>query len=110
MIFNIFYVLAFAFASDMILTYFYLKEYRVRFPKNDWTLSESNLIIRACIRKWGLGEGMVAGALIVGFIVLMIVIKIPNEWRYFLLGIYFMTNAFHFLNFQALKRLNEVKK
>lgn len=96
-----------AFASDMILTYYYLDAYKTRFPKKDWTLSESNLIIRTCVKNMGLAFGLTVGAAIVGTLLIILMKFLPTNWLYFILGIYFMTNAFHFLNFQALKRLND---
>jgi len=97
------------FLLDMFLTGLYLNEYKKRFPKNDWTLSEANPIIRACIRKWDLVDGVVYGGIIIFFILLLIMVLSPWKIRYFLGGIYSMAVLYHWVNFQALKRIKKEK-
>ncbi len=99
-----------AFLLDMLLTGLYLNEYKKRFPKNDWTLSEANPILRACVRKWDLVDGIVYGGIIIFFILLVIMVLSPWKVRYFLGGMYSMSVLYHWVNFQALKRLRSKEK
>lgn len=101
-----------AFALDMVFTYRFLNLYRNRFPDKDWTASEANLIIRTCVKQFGLNAGMVVASLIIFIILGLIVYFTPENVRYFIGGIYSMALVFHFINFNALKRLatREVKK
>ena len=93
------------FLLDMFLTGLYLNEYKKRFPKNDWTLSEANPILRAYIREWGLVNGMVYGSLAILIILCMIVVLVNVNMRFFIGGFYSMAVIYHFVNFQALKQL-----
>ncbi len=91
--------------SDLILTYFYLDMYRKRFPKNDWTLSEQNPIIRACVKMLGLETGMVVSGPIVLGLVMLVTYFLGSHGRFFLGGFLTMAVIVHFLNFAAVRRL-----
>lgn len=93
---------------DLILTYNFLKIYKKRFPKKDYTVVETNPLIRTAIRKMGLNEGMALSSVIMIMMLMVILKMIPYEWRYFLAGVYYMMVCFHLINFLSLKRM-EVK-
>lgn len=98
-----------AFALDMILTGSYLKLYKERFPKNDWTLAESNPLIRFLVRRFGLNEGLFISTLIISGILIALLLFIPEGSKWFFLGIYYMANVHHFVNNRAMKKLNNQK-
>lgn len=94
-----------AFILDMFLTYKYLKVYKEKYPKCDWTLAEANPILKTSLKYWGLGNGMIYGGVIIFIMLLIILALINDNWRYFILGVYYMVNTYHFVNWNALKRL-----
>ena len=96
------------FTLDMIFSYKYLNAYRKRFPKHDWTQSEANPIIRASVKSFGLGQGIVIAAFTILCLIVLILSYTGERVEYFLGGVYSMALAFHYINFAALKRL-EVK-
>jgi hypothetical protein len=93
------------FLLDMLLTYHYVKTYKELYPKNDWTLAEANPILRTFFKKFGLIDGLIYGTILLLSILFFIIIVINENWRYFLLGFYVMTNIQHFVNWSAMKRL-----
>ena len=97
-------------ALDLVFTYKFLKIYKIKFPKKDYTVVEKNPLIRSLVRTFGLGEGMVYSGLIIFAIVVWLLRVIAYEWKYFLLGAYYMMIAFHLMNFLEIKRIKEVKK
>ncbi len=101
----LFIAVVITFVFDMILTYRYVRAYRDMYPKNDWTLAESNPILRYCMKYLGLERGMVFGSVVIFFILSLTVLLLPDFYQAFLLGMYFMANVYHFVNWQALKRL-----
>jgi len=108
---SIIYLLVIAlFLCDMLLTFRYVKSYKNMYPKNDWILAEANPILRICMRKLGLGKGIFFGGGIIFAILIITVGVLPDYYGMFLLGMYFMANAYHFVNWQALKRLIVSKK
>ncbi len=94
---------------DLILTYNFLGLYKKRFPKKDYTVVESNPLIRNAVRSMGLSEGMALSGVIMLAILMVILSVIPYHWKYFLLGAYYTVICFHLINFLSLKRM-EVKK
>ncbi len=93
---------------DLILTYNFLKLYKKRFPKKDYTAVETNPLIRNAVRSMGLSEGMALSGAIILAILIVILSVIPYHWKYFLAGVYYMMVCFHLINFLSLKRM-EVK-
>ncbi len=93
---------------DLIFTYKFLNLYKKRFPKKDYTIVETNPLIRNAIRSLGLTEGMVLSGVIIVAILMILLSVIPYQWKYFLAGVYYMMVCFHLLNFLSLKRM-EVK-
>ena len=98
------------FCLDMILSYEYLLKYKEQFPKGDWTLVESNPIIRHWIRRFGLEAGMVTGTISVGLILAVILKFTGHHFHFFLAGMFYMMCTFHFLNFMALRRSRNLQK
>ena len=102
------------FLGDMLLTYRYVKIYKKLYPKGDYTLAEANFILRKCMKYLGLEKGMMVGSTIILLILILFVKLFSNNFMFFLLGMYFMANIYHFVNWQAMKRLikskNESKK
>ena len=92
---------------DLFLTYKYLSAFRVKFPKKDYVVIESNPLIRAFVRSNGIGHGVImAGFIIIG--ILMILLYFLNtNFKYFLAGVYYMMITFHLTNFLALRRLEQ---
>lgn len=95
---------------DLFLTYQFLETYRQRFPKKDYTAVETNPLIRFCIRKFDLFGGMMVSGFVISIILVWLLTILPYQWKYFMLGVYYMMVTFHLLNFLAVKRLGEVKK
>jgi len=93
---------------DLILTYNFLKIYKEKFPKKDYTAVETNPLIRTAIRSMGLTEGIIFSGFIILMILMVVLKMIPYQWRYFLAGVYYMMICFHLLNLLSLKRM-EVK-
>lgn len=93
------------FIFDMILTYRYVNSYKEMYPKNDWSLAEANLILRFFMKKFGLVDGVVYGGTIILFMLIITIRLLPDYYGMFLLGMYFMANVYHFVNWSALKRL-----
>lgn len=98
-----------AFIIDMFLTYNYLKTYKEIRPKADWTLAEANPLLRACLRDLGLKPGIIVGGIFISLILSLIIFIVNENWKYFLLGLYFMVNTFHLVNWNALKRLKLIE-
>ncbi len=102
------------FLGDMFLTYRYVKTYKKLYPKGDYIQAESNFILRLSMKYLGLGQGMFYGASIILLILIATIKLLSNNFLWFLLGMYFMANMYHFVNWQAMKRLiknkNEHKK
>ena len=99
------YVLIIGLILDLILTYNYLRLYKNKFPKKDFTVIESNPLIRYCIRKFGLIDGVVySGFIILGILILILFIGNIN-FKFFLAGAYYMMITFHLTNLLALKRM-----
>lgn len=94
---------------DLILTHNFLKLYKKRFPKKDYTVVETNPLIRHAVRNMGISEGIALSGAIILIILLVILSVIPYHWKYFLAGVYYMMVCFHLINFLSLKRM-EVKK
>ena len=109
MIQMIVFMIVISFLLDMVLTFHYVKIYKELYPKNDWTLAEANPILRSCLKKWGLVDGMVYGSIMIFFLLLFIITLLSENMRYFLLGFYVMTNIQHFVNWSAMKRLKLTK-
>ncbi len=93
---------------DLVLTYNFLSIYRKRFPDKDYTAVESNPLVRNAVKSMGLCDGMVVSGAIMLTILVVLLAVIPNQWKYFLAGVYYMMVCFHLLNFLSLKRM-EVK-
>ena len=90
---------------DLILTYKTLKIYKERFPDKDYTVIESNPLVRYCVRTLGLKEGVFRAGFFILPTVIIIIWLIPINWRYFLAGCYYMMVVFHLINLLALKKL-----
>ncbi len=103
MIINYFLILGFA--LDLILTYKYLKIYAAKFPDKDFTVIESNPLIRFTIKQFGVGHGVAAGGVIILGILIILLKLLPVNWKFFLAGVYYMMVTFHLTNFLALKRM-----
>jgi len=109
-------IIIFGFILDMVFTYQYLNMYKKRFPKNDYTVAEANVLLRTLIRKFGLQDGIVYGSLILGFVVVVAVNLLRIEILYMMIGFYYSVNVHHFVNNRALKQMmnkdnkKEVKK
>ena len=109
MITKIIAVVMILYVMDLVWSYNYMKKYRTMFPKGDWAAVEANPIIRYAIRVKGLGEGIIMGGIIV-FVILAVLIRFSAaEFHWFLAGMYYMMNVFHFLNLMALGRLRNLK-
>lgn len=108
---NILYILILiTFLMDMFLTYRYVGTYKKLYPKNDWTLAEANFILRFSMKYLGLKKGMIVGGGIILIILIITVKLLPIYYGFFLLGMYFMANVYHFVNWQAMKRLIKSKE
>lgn len=99
------YMLIVGLVLDLFLTYRFLGVYRNRFPDKDYAAIESNPLIRFFIREKGLGEGIIMSGLIIFLILLVLIVYLSENWKYFLAGVYYMMVTFHLLNFLALNRL-----
>ncbi len=95
---------------DLWLTWQFLDIYRERFPKKDYTAVETNPLIRFCVRKFGLNGGMIISGFVIMIILIWLLTVLPYQWKYFMMGVYYMMVAFHLLNLLAVKRLGEVKQ
>ncbi len=93
---------------DLILTYNFLSLYQKRFPKKDYTVVETNPLIRNAVRSLGLIDGIIISGIIIIAILMVLLAVLPYHWKYFLLGVYYMMVCFHLINFLSLKRM-EVK-
>ncbi len=100
------------FFLDMYLSHSYIGMYKEKYPKNDWTLAESNPIIRFCIRKFDLDKGMFIGGMLITFILFVVFAIARVEILYMMIGMYWAVNVQHFVNNRAMKKLitKEVKK
>ena len=108
---NIIYILVLSlFLIDMFLTYRYVKAYKNMYPKSAWWLSEANPILKIFMKIQGLELGLLSGATIIFFILTISLGYLPDYYGTFLLGVYFMTNTYHFVNWRALKRLKNQKE
>ena len=93
----------------MTFSYFYIKSFKQRHPKKDWSVVERNFIIRTSIKKLGLEKGMMVGGTIV-FVLLGIIISLSNtNFIYFLCGMFFMVNIQHWVNLNSMKYLEKIK-
>lgn len=95
---------------DLLLTYKFLSIHRDKFPDKDYTVIEANPIIRIAIRMKGLGEGMLISATIILFIMGVVVVVAPENFKFFLSGALYMMIVFHLINFLAMKRMKGVSK
>ncbi len=98
------------FLMDMILCYRYVNAYKKMYPKSAWWLAEANPILKYLMKTFGLLDGMVYGGMIIFGILITSVSLLPDYYGVFLLGMYFMNNTYHFVNWQALKRLQKEKE
>ncbi|HED05839.1 MAG TPA: hypothetical protein ENI61_04050 [Ignavibacteria bacterium] len=89
--------------SDLIASYFYINIFHKKYPKQDPTIIEANIIIKLFIKKLGIKKGMIFGELIIFAIMLLIVLNINSNSQYFLLGTLSMMLIYHLLNFNLLK-------
>lgn len=105
----IFILITGAFLLDMFMSYNYIKTYKNLYPKNDWTLAEANPILRFCLKSYGLEKGMVIGSIILFSFISILIVLLNENFRYLLLGMFIMGNIFHFVNWQAMKRLKLIK-
>ena len=96
-------------ALDLILTKNFLELYKKRFPKKDYTVVETNPLIRNAIRSMGIRDGVIFSGVIIIMLLLVLLSMLPYHWKYFLAGVYYMMVCFHLINFLSLKRM-EVKK
>ena len=94
---------------DLVLTYQFLSLYKIRFPQKDYTVVETNPLVRNLIRMLGLKDGMILSGIIILVVLMVILAYIPYHWKYFMLGVYYMMICFHLINFLSLRRM-EVKK
>ncbi|KKL12535.1 hypothetical protein LCGC14_2534750, partial [marine sediment metagenome] len=85
----------------------YLKIYKTKFPKKDYVIIEANPLIRYCVRKLGLKEGIFRAGFFILPIVIAITYFISVNFRFFLAGCYYMMIIFHLTNLLALKRMKE---
>lgn len=93
------------FIMDMLLTYRYVKAYKEMYPQSQWWLAEANPILKFLMKDFGLGWGMICGGTVIFFILIVSTRLLPDYYLMFLLGMYFMNNTYHFVNWSALKRL-----
>ena len=98
------------FLMDMFLTYRYVGSYRKLYPESDWTLAEANPILRISMKHLGLEKGMFVGGGSILVILILTVGNFPYYYGWFLLGMYFMANTYHFVNYRAMKRLIKSKR
>ncbi len=103
------WIIIIGFFLDMVFTHSYLKMYKKRFPKNDYTFAEANVFLRLCIKKIGLGLGMVVGGSILGVFIAIIINLLRVEILYMLIGFYYAINIQHFVNNRALKKIIQSK-
>ena len=94
---------------DLFLTYKYLGIYRYKFPKKDYLAIEANILVKYCCRIKGLGEGILISGTIIVSILLVLLQVLPERWKFFMAGVYYMMATFHLTNFLAIKRMKEVK-
>jgi len=93
------------FMCDMFFTHNYLEIYRDKFPTKDWTLVEANPLIRNLVKNVGLNQGIVLSGLII-FVFLLILLWIGGEKStYFLMGLYFMVDVYHFVQLRAIENI-----
>ena len=96
----------FGFALDLILTYKYLKIYKQKFPKKDYIIVEANPLVSFAIRRGGLGQGIVGAGMVIFSILIILMIVLPINLKFFMAGCYYMMITFHLTNFLALRRMN----
>ncbi len=94
---------------DLSLTYNYLKIYKKKFPKKDFIIIESNPLIRAAVRQYGLGDGITISGFIILVILIMILAFINTNFKFFIAGVYYMMITFHLTNLLALRRMKVVR-
>ncbi len=90
---------------DLFLTYKFLDLYRTKYKGDDYVKAEANFLIRYCIRKFGLKQGIIISGTIIFLLLLVLIAILPKEWKYFFAGVYYMMVVFHFSNFLAIKSL-----
>ena len=95
----------FAFILDMYLTYCYAGYYKNRNPDKDWTIVESNPIIRNFWKRFGLEIGSLLSFFVILIILSIIIEMVSSQWLYFIAGVYSMMVVYHFVNFNALRRI-----
>ncbi len=95
---------------DLSLTYNYLTIYKKKFPKKDFIIIESNPLIRAAIRQYGLGDGIAISGFVILVMLIMILAFINTNFKFFVAGVYYMMITFHLTNLLALRRMKVVRR
>lgn len=95
---------------DLWFTYSYLNKLKSR-GKGDYTQGEANVLIKFLIKKYGLKLGMVLSVLVLtsALGISLVVVKY-GEYKWFLLGLYYMLTIQHFVNNNALNKLIKSEK
>lgn len=99
------YILVVGLLLDLLLTYKFLGLYKKRFPNKDYTVVETNPLLRYMVRTQGLGEGIISGGGIILMVLIALIFILPSGGKHFLAGAYYMMIVFHLTNFLALNRL-----
>ena len=99
------------FVLDIILTRVFLGVYKKRFPGKDYTVVETNILVRGLIRRFGLNQGIIISTIIILVLLgLLLRFVLGTFGKGFLAGAYYMMVFFHLTNFLALRRLNRNEK
>ncbi len=94
------------FILDMFMTRSYLKLYQQKFPKNDYILAEANPMIRFFVRRFGINEGIFISSIFIATILIALLTFVPQESKWFFLGLYYSVNVHHYVNNNVMKKLN----
>ena len=97
------------FFIDMLFSYFYIKRFRERHPDKDWSVVEANPLLRYNIKTFGLEKGMIIGSIMLLTILGIILVYANNNFKFFLIGVYFMVNVQHVVNWNSLRFLDKQK-
>ncbi len=102
------YVLVIGCLLDLILTYNYLRLYKIKFPKKDYAIIEANPLIRYLIRRFKLMDGMIISGMIILTVVMILINLVNINTKFFLAGAYYMMITFHLTNLLAFSRIKNI--
>jgi hypothetical protein len=90
---------------DIVATYNYVNTFHKKFPKLDYKQLEANMIVRICWNKLGMKLGSIIAGLITFTLLILLILFVPENFRYFIAGALFMMLIYHILNWVQLMNL-----